>query len=190
MVSRINPSEKESEVVSRETEKLIKAYIELYPDEAGSIILSANQKRRLAKKHGLQIGQGQTYGELPLVSVPSGWNQAIDIVNIKIIKALHYKHTGKIVPHNSAIKTKWWSNADFMAGKFPKELNGLVREDVQLKRDNVSLNKQFSYSVQISEDGHLGMYGIYFRMSFYVVGLVAFDANMLKLNERGTGADS
>jgi hypothetical protein len=180
LVSRIYPSGKESELVSRETEKLIKAYVEVYPDEAASAVLSANQKRRLAKKHGLQAAAGQTYGELPIMKVPDSWNHAIQFVNAKLIKALHYKHTGKIIPQGSALRTKWWTNAEFLLGKFPNEFSMLVREDVQLKRDKVSLNTQFSYSFQTSDDGRLGIYGIYFRRSFYVVGLVAFDANLLK----------
>lgn len=179
LVARIYPVAEESEDVFSETEKLIKAYIENYPDEASNIFLSANQKRGLAKKHNLPLGIGESYGELPVVKVPDSWIKSVDVVSIKLIKALHYKHAKKIIPCDAGIKTRWWTNAQYQSGTFPKELTELMGGHIPLKRDNVNLNSQFSYNYKISEDGRIGMYCIYFRLSFCSVGLVSFDPSLL-----------
>ena len=187
LVSRINPFEKEPKEIREETERLIRAYLEQYPNEARDVKLSTNQKRNWAKKTNIKLSQGESYGELPIISLPKSWKESIQIVSTKIIKALHYKHTGKIIPSDALVDVKWWSNADYIEGKFPKEFVELLGNNVLLKRDNLTLNQQFSYSYQVSEDGYLGMYGAYFRFSFYVAGVVSFDASLLNISNSTDG---
>lgn len=182
LVSRIHPSSEESDYVKNETEKLILAYVEQYPQEAASLKLSANEKKRWAKNSNFKLAKGQSYGELSIIKMPNFWNRSVEIVSTKLIKALHYKHTGKIVPKDSGIRIKWWTNAQYIAGQFPKELTELVGERAFVKREKLNLSNQFSYSYQTSENGQLAIYGAYFRFSFYVVGLVSFDASLLKVD--------
>ena len=179
LVSRIYPTTEESPDVKNETEKLIRAYVELHPQTAKNLNLTTNQKRNWVKKTGFRLEQGESYGELPIIKMPAEWNRSIEIVSAKLIKALHYKHTGKIIPKNAGLKIKWWTNAQYMAGQFPKELIELVGEKVFLKNQKVDLSSQFSYSYQTSSDGNLAIYGAYFRFSFYVAGLVSFDSSLL-----------
>lgn len=183
LVSRIYPTTEESEEVKNETEKLIRAFVEAYPKTAKNLGLTANQKRNWAKNTGFKLAEGESYGELPIVRMPAEWNQSIEIVSEKLIKALHYKHTSKIIPKNAGIKIKWWTNAQYIAGQFPKELLELAGTRIFLKNQKVDLSNQFSYNYQTSDDGNLAIYGAYFRFSFYVAGFVSFNSSLL--NERG-----
>lgn len=180
LISRINPFKKEPEDVQKETEKLILAYVEQFPEEAVELKLSSNAKRKWAKKSNFKLGRGETYGELPIIRIPKSWNDSIHTVSTKLIKALHYKHTGQIIPTEGRVEVKWWSNAEYIEGNFPKEFVEQLGGHVLLKRDKLTLNEQFSYSYQVSEDGKLGMYGAYFRFSFYVAGIVYFDPKLFE----------
>ncbi len=182
LVSRIKPGVEETEAVFQETKKLIDAYIEKYPDEASKVFLSANQKRSWARKAKLELAQGESYSELPVINMPKTWTESIELVSKKLIKALHYKHTGKIIPSSAEIKITWWTNTALIDGSFPLEFLEIIPQNVLIKRDNVTLNNQFSYGYQTSEDGLLGIYGMYFRFSFYVAGIVSFDASVLNYN--------
>ena len=109
-------------------------------------------------------------------------NESVKKVSAMLIKALHYKHTTKVVPSDEALKIKWWSNAQLMTGQFPSEILDDVNLRPILKSGKNILNEQFTYGYQVSEDGNLGMYVALFRKAFAVIGLVAFNSELLKAN--------
>ena len=180
MVSRFDGFSEQPIEVETESSKLIKAFAENYSGSLPTMNLTTKEIRNWMKKANLEKASGELYKDLPIVRVTMEMNESVKKVSLKLIKALHYKHTAKIVPSDDALRIHWWSNAQVMTGKFPSEILKEVSLWPTLKSGKKILNEQFCYGYEVSEDGNLGMYVALFRKAFVVVGLVAFDSNLLK----------
>ena len=183
MVSRFDPFVDMSIGQQEESTKLIKAFLENNSDSLPAMQLSSNEIRRWVKKANFEKAVGALYKDVPLVRVTKELNESIKNVSTKLVKALHYKHTGKIIPSDMALRVRWWSNAERMAGKFPSELLETINPALKLKSGKNSLQDQFTYGYQVSEDGNLGFYVAFFRKAFAVTGFVSFNLDVL--NSKG-----
>ena len=182
MISRFDPFSEQNPLIENESTKLIRAFLENHSDSLPKD-LTTKEKRGWMKKANLEKAAGELYRDFPLVRVTPEINESIKKVSAKLIKALHYKHTAKIVPSEDSLKIRWWSNAQLMTGQFPSEMLDTVNLRPILKSGKSILNEQFTYGYQISEDGSLGMYVALFRKTFAVIGLVAFNPELLKTQE-------
>lgn len=182
MVSRFDPFSEQSIKFENESSKLIKAFLESHSDSLPAMDLTAIEKRRWMKKANFEKAVGELYRDFPLVRVTPEMNESIKKVSTKLIKALHYKHTTKIIPSEESLKIKWWNNAQLMTGQFPSEIFDSVNLRPILKSGKNILNEQFTYGYQVSEDGNLGMYVALLRKAFAMIGLVSFNQELLKTN--------
>jgi hypothetical protein len=146
--------------------------MERHPHIARQMPLRANEVRRWLDRHNIAKPNGVAAGELPIMRVPTAMADAVQAVNRKLVLALHYKQTGKIVPKVAEVETRWWTNANRIAGQFPSEAFGFLSREPSLQRGNVSLKDQCSYRYEISSDGSLGAYLIAFRRAIVVAGFV------------------
>ena len=99
---------------------------------------------------------------------------AVDAVFRKLMCALHYKHTGNILPADAIITVKWCTNAglpDFMTDEMKAFLAGLSEKST-LVRNGKDLSDQFDYRSRASDDGSASMYFIKFRQSIFGAGVV------------------
>lgn len=179
LFSRINPGRDWRDREHDEFVRLLRAFNERHPNDAQKALLSANEKRRLLQRYEVEKPAWMAYGEVPILRIPPLWKQAVERFARKLALALHYKHTGKIVPKGAWILTDSWTNFHRASGHFPAEIWDQLPTSAQLKRGNVSLNDQFHYSYGISDDGTLGAYFSTFRISFAVIGLIAFDPTQM-----------
>ena len=182
IVSRFDPFSEQSIKFEKESSKLIKAFLENHSDSLPAMNLTSIEKIRWMKKANFEKAVGELYRDLPLVRVVPEMSEAVKKVSAKLIKALHHQHTSKIVPSEESLKVRWWSNAQLMTGQFPSEILDTVNLRPILKSGKNILNEQFTYGYQVSEDGNLGMYEVFFRKAFAVVGLVSFNQELLKTN--------
>lgn len=176
MLSRFDPTSKDADESSA---RLIKAFAESYPELARGMVMTANEARRSLKKLGLEKPSEIGYGELPLVKLPREIDAVVRRFGVKLVKALHYKHSGRIVPGDAGILTYWHTNAQHMAGKFPDEVAEIFKGVVLPMRDSTPLHDQFSYRYAVSDDGSLGGYVVFFRRAFSITGMLSFDASHL-----------
>ena len=151
----------------------------LKPDVLRSMTLSAAKKRAAARRAQIAVGPGETFAELPLLAVPPDAQRAVDYFAKKIAKALHFKHTRKVVPPAASIKHRWFTNFNHIEGEVPPEIFTIPTGVPSLKRTNVKLSDQFNYLYTGSVDGTLGMYTIEFRQSFCICVMVAFEPGIL-----------
>lgn len=172
MVTRFDPTSADTPESVAESERLIRAFKERHPQLAREMIPSATDVRRWMRQHELRKPDGVAYGEIPLVRVPKGMAEAVEAVSRKLILALHYKHTGRIVPADAEVSVYWWTNAQKLIGKFPSEAFNILKTTATLERGSISLQDQCSYKYEVLPDGTLGGYLIAFRQAIIVAGFV------------------
>lgn len=164
---------------AKEWERYQAALKEHFPGIVNEMIMSANEVRRWMQKRGVARPEGVAYGEVPIIKIPKVIVAAVSRFNEKLLRALHYKHTGKIVPGTAWTFCKWWTNANLMAGEFPRELAEMMPGRASLRRGQVLLTDQFSYAFAVGEEGTLGAYLSAFRTSFAVAAVVVFDPSLM-----------
>ncbi|MGX9431602.1 MULTISPECIES: hypothetical protein [Bradyrhizobium] len=113
-------------------------------------------------------------GDIPVVSIAQpDFLRALRSFATKLFCALHYKHTGRIVPASGVIVTRFFSNAQVFDGMIPAEVLNLVGNPPDLRRAKTSLNDQFAYENQVAPEKTLSLFVCGFRQSFAMVGMVS-----------------
>lgn len=131
--------------------------------------ITTNEKRHRAKRMGLTLAPGELYRDLPFVSVPPALNDKVQYFATKLGKALHFEHTGSIVPNGAEINVRWFTNVNELENTIPEDAFKLAKGTVTLTRGKRDLSDQFNYRYTHSEDGALGIYTTWFRFSFCVI---------------------
>jgi len=143
--------------------------------------MSASEKKRKAKEIGLAPGSNGTYHDAPLLFLPKEFEAGMKTFATKLTKALHYKHTGTVVPADAGIRFYWETNVNLLEGKSiaNSDYLGNLIECPPLVRESVRLNDQFNYRFRISDDGKIGIYFCHFGNSMAFLTFIAFDKNIL-----------
>jgi hypothetical protein len=139
-------------------------------------VLGPDEKNGFIKSRGLWVPVGRAFPQqLPVVAIDQQLaGAAVDAVFRKLICALHYKHTGNILPADGTITVKWCTNvalSQFMTDDMKAFVAGLT-EKPTLARDGKDLSDQFDYRYRTSDDGNSSMYFIKFRQSIFGAGIV------------------
>ena len=109
--ARPGPNDDEN-VFERETKAMFWAALVKFPDVFKSLELTTNQKRRAVRNNQIPMQPGDTYADLPLISIQHPRIQsAVNVFATKLFSAMFYLHTGKILPTNSSIVFHWHTNA-------------------------------------------------------------------------------
>lgn len=177
MFSRFDPLFGDAE--SEESQKLVRAFSERNPNLLKKMMPTSNEVRRSLKKIGLAKPEGIAYGEIPIVKMPPEIREMIKHFGEKLIKALHYKHTRRIVPKDAGMIIFVHPNTHHMTGKYPNEVLNIFNRLALPSRDTTPLHDQFYYSYSVSDDGTLGGYVVMFRKAFSITGFLSFDATWI-----------
>jgi len=122
----------------------------------------------------LETGRFPTRLGLPVIEIDGlQVRRAVQNYAGKLFSALHYKETGRILPHAGGIAWLWWPNAETF--EFPPDFASRFRGVPTLRRQKDVLIEQFRYRFTVTEDGEDGMYLVAFRQAFNMVGVVRFD---------------
>jgi hypothetical protein len=138
-------------------------------------VLGPDEKNGFIKSRGLWVPVGRAFPQqLPMVAIDPQIAGAADAVLRKLMCALHYKHTGNILPAEGTITVKWCTNAalsEFMTDEIKSFVAGLS-EKPTLLRHGKDLSDQFDYRYRTSDDGSASMYFVKFRQSIFGAGVV------------------
>lgn len=139
-------------------------------------VLGPDEKNGFIKSKGLWVPIGRAFPQqLPMVAIDQQVaGAAVDAVLRKLVCALHYKHTGNILPADGTITVKWCTNAalsEFMTEDMKAFVADLT-EKPALVRNGKDLSDQFDYRHRKSEDGTSSMYFVKFRQSIFGAGVV------------------
>jgi hypothetical protein len=137
---------------------------------------TTNEVRRFFKENDLTREPGQSYSDIVIAEVnPKHGRRAFDTVLKKLMKALHYKHTGNIASLSAEIRFHWHTNSSFHRLANAQGLPALIKAlDITptLARSGRDLSSQFSYRAHVEADGKTSAFMLIFRDSIVAIGLV------------------
>lgn len=174
----------EADPTAMETEeygRLLQGLLNNQPEVLREMKSSANQIRAFLRGRGECLGDGLASSDVPVLSVDGPLvTTAVEAFARKLFLSMHYKHTGKIVPHTGGVAMKWITNA---TKGTPEFLQGIDRirtslpHGAEMKRARTSLSDQFSYEYFANEEGSFSAYFVIFRESFAMIGNVRTDSS-------------
>lgn len=165
-----------STLQQEEFERSLKAVYSRHPELIDAMKgTTANDVRRFLQRSNLKLPPGLSTADLHVVKLPSSIDKIVRKFSQRLGRALHYKHTRRIVPVDGVVRVNWFTNASLVTNKFPHPVFSRLTKQPKLERATVNLSEQFSYRYEVSVAGDLGMYGCAFGRSFYVVCIVVFD---------------
>lgn len=184
MLARVNiASEDVSPETQKETERCIIAVKKYYPDVFEEFHTSVRMKRNAATKYPELKNGYQSYGEIPLMATGEKIDKIVTQFSRKLISALYYFHTKKIIPPQGGVAIKWFTNADYLSeGQGLDTLRDALPGFPNLERSSRSLNNQFVYKYGFSEDYRWGAFLAFFHLSFLVGGIAAMDRDDMHLS--------
>ena len=97
--------------------------------------------------------------------------EAIDLVFTKLVKALHYKHNGRILSKQGAVVIRWLTNIDFHKGSQYQFFIDSVRGIPTLVRGNRDLSNQFFYRYGLDPKADGSAFMLIFRNSLVGFGI-------------------
>jgi len=132
--------------------------------------LSANQRRRAYQMQGLRLAPGETFAEAPVARVPKPVQAHMRLFARKMLAALFYRETGRILGTSHALITEW-----FQAGS-PASVASSARAQAWFgklivgKRQNINIGRQFVYRVGYSANhGFFGLWMEFGTLQFFCV---------------------
>ncbi|WP_319796563.1 hypothetical protein [Nitrobacter sp.] len=174
LLVRIN-SEREDDPQRRlDFQKYVRAMNNNFP--AVLKILTANQKRQFFKSERMRLPSGTALADLHMAGIrASDANRAFGRVLRKIIRALHWKHTGQIAPiDDRMIALQWYTNAylHILEEEGGWDIFIQLPSQPQIKRTGHDLSDQFSYRYGVNEARDVSAFLLAFRHSVIATGLV------------------
>ncbi len=172
-VGRIYP-DAQTQMQKDDLFKLLRSISNNFPE-----LLIEMKMPRGAEKIGLKKVQNYGDGGLLRANGPT-LTRHMNIFSLKLGLALHYETTKKIVGSNGGIAIRWFSNYEKFSGDFPDEITEFMGPSKTLQNGRNQVSGQFDYAWRVSDDGEIGLYFAYFRMSFAVFMAVALDKTVLQ----------
>jgi hypothetical protein len=145
--------------------------------------LSANEKRRYLKSEGISRPPGVALADIHAAGIQAGAAEELFEMAInKLLRALHWKHTGNIVRWAEGVKATWYTNAHFSSFSQSEEATFYTGLPAMppITRNRRDLSDQFIYRYGKDDAGELSAFLIGFRNSFIVTGIVAQSDELLK----------
>jgi hypothetical protein len=133
------------------------------------IELNSTEARRYAREPGISPAKGQTYCDLPLLTITEEVHRSVGVVAGKLTKAIYFLHQRRIFPKKGGILFGWFTNADMLwDGQIValEAFGNIEGEQRLLVRDSKNLNDQFSYIYSSDETQTLHLLRAVFGSSF------------------------
>ena len=169
----------ESESEQSEYVNLLQGIQNNYPDFFKEIEPTATQVKGFLRERGLRLAPGLTTRDVPLISVKGPLvKEAIETFSRKLFLALHYLHTGRIVPQSGGVSIKYITNASPNDSTLLENLETLRRglpNAPDIQRSNTGLEDQFSYKYFTNPEGTFSAYFVFLGKAFAIIGNVRTD---------------
>jgi hypothetical protein len=145
--------------------------------------LSANEKRHFLKAEGLTRAPGIALADIHAAGIQAdAAEELFELAINKLLRALHWKHTGNIVRWGEGVKAAWCTNAYFNSFMQSDEAGFYTALPARppIIRNRRDISDQFAYRYGTDDEGELSAFLIQFRNSFIITGIVAQSAEMLQ----------
>lgn len=175
LISRFSPNGYSSEKQRAETQELIRAVGNNFAPDSIKL-LTANEKRAFFRQENLERPANTPLSDIPMVGLDADLTESVmRMVLGKLFCALHYRHTGSIVPSQGKILYRWITNAYRHQAEHFEEFAALMRQRATLVRSARPLSDQFDYSFGIGSNQPFSAFFCTFRDAVAAYGTVFAD---------------
>jgi len=157
LLARINPFDGSGGADGRFC-KLASSIRQKHPGMIARMYPTPGQARRLNRSLGLTVTKGKTQQESGVANILPEMHRAVEVFAAKLAKAIYYKETGKVFPHDGELLMKWSGNSHLVTqGRYLllDSLGDLPGSVPELRRGRTVLNNQFSYALNMADGGEL-----------------------------------
>jgi hypothetical protein len=184
-ICRIRPDAGWPAELVQELSALMRGIYNNYRGLIAGLRPSARQVRRWLRESGQVLPEGATTDDAPFFSLQDERiEEAMRLFAFKLFCALHFKHTGKILPRTGGVAFRWWSNIQVIRGEVPRNVTELLNQfGGELCRAKTSLNDQFWYQFGLTETQEMGGYLAVFNQCTALFGAVSTDVARLGLRD-------
>jgi hypothetical protein len=144
---------------------------------------SRNQTQELLRKVQDRESLAKLTDVIHAVSMPQAMFDACDRYGQKLAKALYYRHTSRIVPLQSVVKVRSYSNTESLTDEFPKHFVSALPGTPEIRRSSVYLDGQFTYRFAVADNGEAAAFAIVFGESFVILVSVFLDSDRYSFDE-------
>lgn len=165
-----------TEAEHAELRKIMKGVSNNYPGVLLDIRPSARGVRRFFAERGQIKPLDRATISIPLLNLDGPLVRPhLATVARKIFSALHYMHSGKIIPPEGGIAWRIYSNTEAVEDRLPADIIKILGGQAQPVRSKKLLNDQFDYRYVTVDNGIAAAYFVTFRFSFAMLGAVTLD---------------
>ena len=143
------------------------------------MITNPQQREEFHEAFGGIIGHAEPGNIGPLAQ------DAMHTVGAKLGFGLHYHRTGKIVPAEGFVETRFRTNAEIYLRGLPPELMRDLGPVAVLAQGELTSDGHFGYRSVSSPDGTLGLYVAHLGRAFITISSVVFDATEMPATTSG-----
>lgn len=162
-IVRLGPNNQRSEKEHVELMKAMNGFRNNQPEIFKKLeILSRIETRQRLRALGQRGTALVTGEEAYLVRIPEEFFESAERYAVKLGKALHYFHTGKIVSHTGKVTAKCFLQLELLDQVWHDNLLGLLGGKPKLVRAAKLLGQQFDYRYARTEDGEGAAYLVEF----------------------------
>lgn len=159
-----------SPATEREFEKFTLELTRRFPEIwAGINLHSRVETRRLLREMNLPTSMPGVTDLVHSMNLPDQVKEASERYGAKLGKALHYRHTRKIVPTNAVINSKMFTNVNALGPSLPAQVFSFLTGEAEIQRASTSLKDQFDYRFAVVEEGEASAFVISFGESMVIV---------------------
>jgi len=166
-----------TEAEAEENERVFAAAFNNAPGLIRELQPSARQSRNFLKQRNLSPIDHPP-SEVPILNADGPiLNAAFQAFGLKLFCALHYEHSGKIVPPQGAVGVRVFTNVEVADGKITPKLLDILGPAHTLRQGKKEVGDQFFYRFTIGEEGNIGYFVGFFREAFVIMGFIHFDGS-------------
>lgn len=176
LISRLDPTLPDDSPAHAEAYKLLSRIAKTEPGFIQDLLkpVGSESKKKVLSNFNISFNELDLLEIDTIVSAPKSMSNDVEKYGYKLAKAVHWKHTGRIVPEHADLLCYWQSNADMNTHRVDLIISEFLKGIGTTSRNNKHLEDQFVYRWGVSPDGSLGAYYFLFRFTFSVVVFLSF----------------
>lgn len=164
IIGTISENHKKTDTQTKEFKRRIANFARQRPDLYQSLkFLSRSSEIQKFKQNNIPAWNPNTNLQRKMVLMPKEMMEMTSNFGIKLGKALHYLHSGKIVPQAAIIKSKAFTNAEItkLDEDFTEKIN-LIPHAPGIVRSTKPLNDQFAYKYVFTDNHMQSVFAVVF----------------------------
>ncbi len=181
LISRLDPTLPNDSPIHAEASKLLSSIAKTEPKFIHDLLkpVDLESKRKVLSNFNISFSERDLLKIDTIINVPESVSDDVKRYGCKLAKAVHWKHTGRIVPQHADFLCYWQSNADMNSHRIDLFIAEFLKGIGTASRNNKFLGDQFVYRWGVSPDGRLGAYYFLFRFTFSIVVFLSFQRDGL-----------